>query len=476
MMRQAFRHILAAACCIGILGLSPAVQAQGTAFGLGAAKIPDAGKSADRTQGLRFGQSVFHAGLALELGWDSNPLYASNKDTSSAYLRLTPQLSLGTKKTGEDKLPFVVYNLSLGLDYVGYLQELSSSSSKDRHMVGATAGAGLEFNPQGILRFALMETFTRTNEPRAGVDYGYNRDYNVLGFDMTWNPGKGFIDVLLGYRFILDFFEDPSGDTSANELAAFNAMRHEVKLKVAWRFFPKTAFWAQIDTGYLDYMRDFNEVSLGTMAAGNRSSTPLRAMVGVTGRLTPFLIADVGIGYRGFFYSEKLENEFPGADFVEDAHHDVAAHVSTTWQIAPTVGLRLGYQHDSHDSLVGDYYKADSVHFATLMEFFDRRLQLKAGIAWSLINYKGLFYTDTTGDGCTVVSGNISSCERKDNYLIVDIGATYYFLNWLSVGLGYQMLGNFTDFETVYTGAGEPRVQQPSFSKHRVFGLVQVYY
>lgn len=477
MIKKAFKHgAFFLAGCLALAVASPRAFGQpATNFGLGAAKIPDPGKSADRTQGLRFGRSVFHAGVALEAGWDSNVFYASDKSTSSAYLRLSPQLSLGTQKTGEDKLPFVVYNLSLGMDYVGYLQDISSND-KAKHQIGASAGAGVEFNPQGMLRFALMEQYTRTNEPRAGVDFGYNRDYNSLGFDLNWNPGKGFINVLLGYRFVLDYFEDPIDSTSANELAAYNAMRQEVKLKVAWRFFPKTAFWGQIDTGYNDYMRDFNEANLGTMGAGNRSSVPFRAMVGVTGQLTPFLIADAGIGYRGFFFTDKLESEFPGANFVEDMHHDVAAHVSTTWQVAPTVGLRLGYQHDSHDSLVGDYYKGDSVHFSTLMEFFERRFQLKAGIAWTLVDYKGLFYADTTGDRCTVVAGNVSSCERKDNYLIVSLGATYYFLNWLSVGLGYELLGNFTNFDVVYTGGAEPQVQQPSFTKHRVFGLVQVYY
>ena len=105
-----------------------------------------------------------------------------------------------------------------------------------------------------------------------------------------------------------------------------------------------------------------------------------------------------------------------------------------------------------------------------------RRLELQAGFAWTMADYKGLFYADTTGGNCTLVAGNVSACARKDNYLIGTVSAHYYILSWLSVGLGYQLLANISDFDTVYSGTGIPTVQQPTFWKHRVFGQVQVLY
>src|SRR4030042_910335 len=93
--------LLVCGLIVGGYSQSALGQTPGTSVALGAAKIPDAAKSEDRTQGLRFGRSVFHAGLALELGWDSNVFYSSQNAKGSAYLRLTPQLSLGTQKTGE---------------------------------------------------------------------------------------------------------------------------------------------------------------------------------------------------------------------------------------------------------------------------------------------------------------------------------------------------------------------------------------
>jgi len=43
-------------------------SAPATGFGLGAIKVPPAEKTRTLSRGLRFGRSVFHAGLAVEGG------------------------------------------------------------------------------------------------------------------------------------------------------------------------------------------------------------------------------------------------------------------------------------------------------------------------------------------------------------------------------------------------------------------------
>lgn len=446
-----------------------------TGFGLGAVRIPGAEQQLDRTKGLRFGRSVFHAGLSLETGWDSNVFYSTNSETSSAYIRLAPRLSLGTALDSKSAPPFVMYNLGLGMDYVGYLQDIGGVENA-RHQIGASVGGQVLINSQGAFRFGLVEQFTRTNEPRAGVAFGYNRLYNSVGFDFVMNPSRGLITILLGYRFVVDYFEDPYELTRANELMAFNALRHEVKVKATWRFFPLTSFWLQVDTGYNDYLRDFNLANVGTREGGNRDSVPLRVMLGVTGRLTPKLTADLGIGYRAFFYTNKVADRYPDNPNIKDERHDVSAHAALSWEIAPFAKLGLGYQRDVHDSIVGDAYVADSLYLTGVVSLF-QRLELSVTFGWTQADYKGLFYADTTGDNCRLVgTSDVSLCERKDNYLLGSVNASYYFLSWLSAGLGYQLLANVSDFDTVYTGSGEPVVQQPSFFKHRVFASVMVYY
>ncbi len=451
--------ILCASTVLLLAGGEAMAQAPSTGFGLGAVSIPKPGKTVERTTGLRFGRSVFHAGLGIEGGWDSNVFYDASSAQSSGFLRFTPELTLGTA-TGKGKPPSVVYQLNLGLDYTAYLQDVGSGG-KDRHMIGASAGASVHFNPQGIFQFKLLEQYVRTNEPRAGVDFGYNRDYNSVGFDMVINPGRGLISILVGYRFGLDYFEN-------NRLDFASKMEHQATVKVDWRFFPLTTLWLKVETGYDDYFEDFSLATLQAGGGSNRDSVPLLVMLGATGRLTPKLSLDVGIGYRAFFYTDKLGIT---SNAVSDDHHDVAANVGLKWQIAPAAALALGYQHDSRDSVVGDYFKADSAYLSTAIAFASR-LQLNAKVGWTLANFKGyILPATTTGSQCQS-AGGVSICERKDNYLLVSVDLSYYFLSWLSAGLGYQLLANFSDFDAQFAGVS----QNADFVKHRVYGLVSLYY
>ena len=90
-----------------------------TSFGIGAVKVP--GDTKRKTgKGLAFGRSVFHAGLSLEGGWDSNVFYddADEYPASSGYIRVVPELTLGSRPVGKGKKPGFLYFLSAGMDYV----------------------------------------------------------------------------------------------------------------------------------------------------------------------------------------------------------------------------------------------------------------------------------------------------------------------------------------------------------------------
>ena len=438
------------------------VRAQGapsSSFGLGMLTVPG-GEKRRAGQGLRFGRSVFHAGATLESGWDSNVFYGASGDvTSSAYLRLFPMLSLGTRPVAEGAHQSVVYDISLGLDYVAYLQDLGSDLSK-RHHVGTSLGANVTFNPQGQWAFGLLEQFVRTNEPRVGVDGSADRDYNQVGFNLKYNPGKGLISFALGYRFVVDAYEQ-------SQYAFANRMAHQVSFKADWRFFPKTSWWLKVDTGYTDYFRDFNEGAVGSTDGGNRNSVPLRVMLGATGRLTHWLTLDLGIGYGGAFY-DGIE--------AADYHHDVVANIGAGIKLGPHAQLKFGYRHDFADSAVGDYFKSDSAYVRLNMAFF-KRLVIGAMFAWTMADYKGYYLTDAAGPDCSAPDpSGASLCARRDHFLVTTVNADYYFLSWLSAGLAYTLTANVTDFDASYTGSAIPVAFTPSFMKHRVAAQVTLYY
>ncbi|MFH2009961.1 MAG: outer membrane beta-barrel protein [bacterium] len=430
---------------IAVLGLIPGAlparaQAPSTGFGLGAINVPG-GEKARTGNGLKFGRSEFHAGLSVEAGWDSNVYYDDAGEVSSAYLRLFPQLTLGTRPVAQGKRQKFAYNLALAMDYIGYLQDLNGSK---RHHVGATLGLDLKFNPQGKVAFSIVEQFTRTNEPRAGQTPGsIDRDYNQAGFDLIFR--NGLLSFLLGYRFVIDMYEQKQYDVA-------NRMLHEAKFKADWKFFPQTAFWFQAESGYVDYFEDNP-----TVGVPNRSSAPLKLMIGATGRLTPWMTADIGIGYgMAYYIGQPL-----------GLHHDVIANVGLGFKMGPYATLKLGYQHGFKDSVVGDFYKEDSAYARLNLALF-KRLVVEAMVAWTMADYQRYVLPGASGGSCDANG----VCDRKDNYLIVGVSADYYFLSWLSLGIGYSLQGNFTGFSTDFAGF----TQIPSFVKHRVYGRITAYY
>jgi hypothetical protein len=406
-------------------------QAPSTGFGLGAIKVPGAGK-AKTGKGLSLGRSVFHAGLSLESGWDSNVFYTTEgtDPTSSAYMRVLPQLTLGSRPVEAGKRQSFVYNLALGVDYIGYFKKMQK-----QHHLGASLGADLKFNPQGTFAFNLVEQFVRTNEPRVGLDGSVDRDYNQIGFDLILN--KGLLSFLLGYRFIIDIFED-SGYSFANR------MLHQVKFKATWKFFPQTSFWFKADTGYVAYFDDF--VQQPSTEVGNSDSVPLRLWLGATGRLTHWLTADIGLGYG---FARYLGSEA--------SYHNFIANAGFGFKLGSAAKLRIGYRRDFRDSLAGDYFKSDSA-YARLNVAIVQRLILSAVFAWTRADYQNYWDED-------------SVASRQDNYLTGSLGADYYFISWLSAGIGYTLQANIASTNATFAGAIDP-----SFAKHRVFGRVTVFY
>ncbi len=409
-------------------------QAPSTGFGLGAIKVPG-GDKAKTGKGLSLGRSVFHAGLSVESGWDSNVYYSttSGDALSSAYMRLLPQLTLGSRPVAAGKRQSFVYNLALGVDYIGYFQKMAK-----QHHLGASLGADLKFNPQGTFSFNVVEQFVRTNEPRTGLDGSVDRDYNQIGFDMALN--KGLLSFLLGYRFIIDMFED-------SEYSFGNRMLHQVKFKATWRFFPQTSFWFKAESGFVGYFDDYVEQTPTSTALGNSSSVPLRLWLGATGRLTHWLTADLGLGYGFARYMDTAAS-----------YHNFIANAGFGFKLGSAAKLRIGYRRDFRDSLVGDYFKSDSA-YARLNVAIVQRLILSAVFAWTRADYQNY------NIGGTVY-------ERQDNYLTASLGADYYFISWLSAGIGYTLQANISSTDAI---SGVNPVES-GFAKHRVFGRVTVFY
>lgn len=431
------------------VGGSPVNSSAQVSSGMGGGGSKLKGKPSSRMSGVKFGSSRFHAGLDLEFGYDSNIFYASGdngeEDVGSVYMGFRPVLTLGNSENVDPKsMPKLLYDFMLGYSYKRYLQELKTRDKKDFH--GANAGFLLQAFPQGTVSFDLHETFVRTSQPRYGVsNRNFDRDVNVAGAGVTYRPGGGLIEVRLGYRFAVDFFE-------ADDLKGANYYYHQPELRVKWKFFPKTSFWLGATWQFVSYTGSFDT------GYANKDSRPVRVMTGVTGQFTPALSFNAGIGYAYSWYQG-------GATPTKDYNLPIAM-ADLGWTITPTAKLTLGYQHDFRDSMWGDYFMMDTA-FLNYHHQIINKIDLSATFRWMMAGYTGLYLpSGYTAPGCSAAD---QECERTDNAIQIGLSGGYHITDWVSAGIGYTLYANMTDYYTEHDpGTGLVR-QNASFVKHLAY-------
>lgn len=417
---------------------------------------PMGGPTEYRAKGLRFGSNQFHPSLSLEFGYDNNVFYSSGEGATagvfaeedlkgSVYLAIKPVLFLGNMLPGQVqgvKGRAIEYSILLGFEYKRYLQDLGARTEKNFY--GAQASASAMFFSSSKVSFEVMDSFVRTTEPRALVNnLNYDRDHNEVGVGVFYRPGGGLLEFRLGYRFVVDFFEDQM-------LAMANYYAHDIELKGKWKFFPQTAWWLTVNWRYIHYWEQNIDP-----AVQNMDSMPLRAMTGMTGRLAPTLTLNVGAGYGYSFY-----------DHGPNYKYGILGMADLSWQIGPYINLRAGYLHGFEDSLWANYYMKDTAYVSYAHQFINRLL-LGVSFRWLMAVYDGgRLATGATSPHCNT-EGN---CERTDHIFQLMTTLKYYFLDWLSLGGGYQLLINSNKYYEIHTSpTGEQYRRDAKWVKHIAF-------
>lgn len=408
-----------------------------------------------RMKGVRFGSSQLHPSLMLEFGYDSNVFYSSGgtapagqvtqeTEYDSLYLGINPTVFLGNSRGGEKAAAsWVRYAVSLGYTYKRYLQDLGVRREKDFH--SANVGAFGNFLPRAMVSFDMFDAFVRTTEPRTLVnDMNFDRDRNEAGAGVTYKPGGGLMSFRLGYRFIVDYFEDPN-------LNMANFYAHHIDFKAKWKFFPQTSWWLGATWQYIHYWATGVEPSIR-----NHDSKPLRVMMGLTGRLSPKLTINAGAGYGYTWYDS-------GADY----KYGIIGHVDVAWQPLPKMKLTAGFKHGFKDSLWANYYMSDSAYLGYIQEFFGR-LQLGVTFRWLMATYEGATLAVNAQSPHCAAGG---FCDRTDQIFLTQVLVRFHIYDWLWTGVGYTLLINNNPYYEIHTdtSTGTQFRREAKFVKHRAY-------
>jgi hypothetical protein len=388
------------------IGVSPSVwaQMQLTSSGAPALETMSVGGGRSLTSrgiasGLKLGdEAILHAGVFADIGYDSNVFYAtSGSDKTSPVLHITPRLEI-TNAEKDGSIPGgTYYDVTGSVDYRKYLSNSDQVTEQDA--INPSVGGTVDFSSGQALSFGLSEAFSRIQMAPYQAGDPITRDGNMASATLKFAPGGGRLKVMLRYTNLIDKYEG-AYDSGSN-------MGNEGVLDIGWRWLPRTSLYAQVAQGVITY---FNS---GTV---DRSSHPLRTLLGIRGLLTEKLGVNIAAGYSNAFYSAG--NSPTGFGNV-----GIITELNYTMSLLSRAGI--GYHHDFVNSpFIGGYYNMDAIYGS-----------YQQMVASRLVTYLYGRYENRRFGGAG---------GRTDNNVVGGVAVDYMIGNFLMMGASYSLNLNRT--------------------------------
>lgn len=373
-------------------------------------------------RGVRLGDSlVFHPGVGVEAGYNSNVFHTDANEPGSGILRVAVDLDLATRppqrreeSNGTVQQGNIDFRLGVNAAYYEYLT--SDDIVQEQRNVALGADLNLHILPTRPFSVILTDNFVRDIQPQNEVGpRNFNRDDNDARVTFQIAPGGGLFSIRFGYGFQLRYFEDDGNSGALQAMGNFTS--HEAFASVRWRFLPKTALTF---TG--SFLPVFHNGD-GTSPREVHDSYHVRGAVGLVGLLTRRFSLIVEAGYGAGFYLDG------GPDY-----DSFVGSLGLRFHISPTVRISLQYNRDFSDTVFSDYYSRDRVS-ATYSHLIAGRVMLKLDVGFSYIGYSQVEYSGVGG-----------SFDRSDPLVTAQLFAEYRIRDWIGINATLEYLGNFTSF------------------------------
>ena len=391
------------ASAVALLGASGIASAQEAAQAVGAATLTVAPKWLADTrfsngQGIVSGRMVYHPGIAIEGGYDSNLYLRSGGPYERVVdvfkIRVTPHIQFSTRQlTGDGGavLP-MPYTLSgqVALSYQEFLKgtkttDIDVSGSRN---LGILAAVVLNIAPQGKFGGSINAGVVRSIQPSQFGDpsASINRTAPTGGGGVTWRPGGGLFAWAANYQATFTYFE-------ASRYKELNNLRHEIATQGSWQFRPRTSVNFDSTYGLIRYVNSPTVQPNGDF---------VRARIGLNGLLTTKFGFTGMVGYGTTFYERK--GNFPEQDFdsflgqLEGRFYlKVPPKDSGTPGLYPST-VAIGISRDFTQSYIGNFFSRDRV-YANASYFFDGRVLSTVGGGFARASFPATSFADGRARG-----------------------------------------------------------------------------
>lgn len=391
--------------------------------------------------GIKLGESlVFHPGIALGGGYDSNVRFAKSAD-GAGFLRVLPHIDLATlspqrkedSDTEAQALPVIDFRLSGALSYREYFS--SNDKVSQWRAFEVDAGMMLKLFPGRLFSAELFDEFVRSYPNWSGDPSP--RDSNRGGLRLILAPGGGLLNFSLGYSINLHYFED-------DDKAFARKYFHEVNFRAKWRLLPQSAVFLDVIQQFHDYF----DSSLDTLFV-NQDSMPLRIFLGYNGLLTPRFGVLLKIGYGNSFHDNG------------PSYNLVIGQAEISYYIGPFAKIKLGFEHRFDDSFFFNYFMDEKVYLGYDHLIINRILAHVQGE----YRYRSYYGEDST-----------QKEMRATNHIVsLDVGLDYKIRDWIDLGVSYNLgLRDLASFEIANVSNAQYFVDD--YVKHQVMGKIEVAY
>lgn len=382
----------------------------------GSASLPSVGVQVAGGNGFALtpdGRSRLHLGIDAGAGFDTNPYSLPFSEAGFAgdiAVRVRPRASIDYPGST------LAFNGTAMVDY-GFLPGAINPATRQLLLYQSLVSADLEVNRGGMLRFALGDTFSWNSDPGyASLGLVFNRIQNQLRAGGGYRPG-GALDFKLAYALDLTkFFDVDSGAApSAGVIAAgdLDNMTHTMTFRTDYKFLPRTGFFGSVAAGWSTY--PFSSTGV------NPQAFPVTALVGVQGQILAKVAGLASIGYSNPFVVDGA-----GA-LVTAGLIGVAGQAELQWLPSPTTRMGGGFQRSFTPAPLYQYV-GNNRFYGTVNQLLGGRFALNLNAGYSILEF-----------GSEVIPLTTQRTGRLDGHLDAVAGLTYFFTDWLSLGISDKL-------------------------------------
>ncbi len=382
--------------------------------------------------GVTAGSFRIRPRLTVEGRYDTNLFRedASESPSSAGILRILAGLTVVNPKAR-------VLRVYLDIEGDGRIYFSKDANAEKQRNGGGTLSLDLSIFPKSAISLRIFDRFQRALQTRNwSSDGNYNRNMNLAGAELLFRPGGGALEFGLQYAYSLDKFD---------EFSQGNTYYHDFAFHAAWKFYPLTAVFLDVDFKLLGYDEPWLDE---TRKVANVDSKPLSGVLGIVGAVTKRISVLLQAGWAYGMYDS-------GEDF-----NGPVGTARVSYRATRRTLLQLGYSRDYEDSYHGNFYAEHRIFLAVQQQLFNR-LDLRVDASYGFLDYARF----VPGDGATTVN----EAERSDQVLRVKAGVSFDVARWFGVTAGYQYEALFSEFSTKFQVGGGSREAVPTFYRHQVY-------